>query len=83
MNEMNYALNSTEVFGSRIGSGRKSDRKRSALAAWTRRPDVWSSARISEKRCINWNFALGVVGAAVVSAAGWTGIVFAIARLLK
>ena len=80
---MNYALNSTEVFGSRIRSGRTGSDRESELAAWKRTPQVWNSVRHSEKRCINWNFALGVGTAVLVSAAGWAGIALALARLLK
>jgi len=82
---MNYALNSTEVFGSRIRSGQrpKSSQNRSALATWTRTPDVWSSTHRNEKRCVNWDVALGIASVALVSAAGWAGIVLTISRLIR
>lgn len=82
---MNYAMNSTEVFGSGIRLRKRPSFSgaQSALAAWKRNPPVFSAARRNEKRCINWNLAFGLGTAALVSAAGWAGIAMALARVVN
>lgn len=82
---MNYTLDSTQVFGSRVRSqGRLAKiQDEHVLGGWKRTPPVWDSVLRSKNCPVNWNRILGLGTVALVSAAGWTGVALVVTRLLK